>query len=146
MFIFSLQNLNNRDTSIVQKRNKLNDKHDNQRKKNDIFLNNKATNINKNNQMNNGTPKNDTYESVCSPEDVAERNKLAQRHAIISSTNGNNHNHSAVNHGSVSQTNTINNNNASAALNNGRLLKRVVSAPVPINDNRGKLKKKTLIY
>lgn len=109
-FCFPFQNLNNRET-ILNKRNKLNDtKNDNAIKMNDIF-NNKQNNIIKNNQLNNGTTiKNDTYESVCSPEDIAERNKQAQRHTM-----------------------TTNN----MALNNGRLLKRVVSAPVHNNESQG---------
>lgn len=75
---------------------------------NDIF-NNKKNNISKNNHLNNSFNKNDTYESVCSPEDIAERNKqLAQRNGII---------------------HTNNNNNNNNPLNNTRLLKRVVSAP-----------------
>lgn len=70
---------------------------------NDIF-NNKKNNISKNNHLNNSFNKNDTYESVCSPEDIAERNKqLAQRNGIIHTNN--------------------------TSLNNTRLLKRVVSAP-----------------
>ncbi|KAJ6637779.1 Espin [Pseudolycoriella hygida] len=95
--------LNNHE-NIIHKRNKLNDKQDNQKKSNDIY-NSKNNNISMNNQLNNSFNKNDTYESVCSPEDIAERNKqMAQRNTMT----------------------TANNN----ALNNGRLLKRVVSAPV----------------
>ncbi|KAG4074377.1 hypothetical protein HA402_008786 [Bradysia odoriphaga] len=99
--------LNNHD-NIIHKRNKLNEKQDNQKKLNDIF-NNKKNNISKNNHLNNSFNKNDTYESVCSPEDIAERNKqLAQRNALIQSNNN--------------------------SLNNTRLLKRVVSAPPAASD------------
>lgn len=69
------------------------------------MFNNKKNNISKNNHLNNSFNKNDTYESVCSPEDIAERNKqLAQRNGMMHTNN--------------------------TGLNNNRLLKRVVSAPV----------------
>lgn len=124
MFSFSIfQNVNNRD-NILNKRNKLNDitkgKYDSTRKlKNDSqFKKNNATKIN---QMNNNsnTLKNDTYESVCSPEDVAERAQSAQRHPMT-----------------LNGTSSSNNNNA--ALNNDRHLKRIVSAPPPPPPNESK--------
>lgn len=103
--------MNNQD-SILNKRNKLNDvrkgKYENPKKSNDPQFNSNNNNNKKANAMMNNQLKNDTYESVCSPEDVAERTKMAQRHTM---------NHNAI------------------ALNNGaRVLKRVVSAPV---ENRG---------
>lgn len=99
----------------MQKRNKLNDnKNEGSRKKTDntsvVGGSIKANNINKNN---NNQLKNDTYESVCSPEDVAERNRLASRNAAAHSQNG-------------SMTNV-----PTTPMNNARILKRVVSAPVP---------------
>lgn len=61
-----------------------------------------------------------TYESVCDPEDVLERTQMAQRHTIA-----------------------LNNNNRSSdggsgSSNNNRLLKRVVSAPIGL-ENKGEL-------
>lgn len=78
--IFSIenafQNSMNRD-SLLNKRNKSNDgkagKFDPPMKTNES----KPTSGSPSNQM-----KNDTYESVCSPEDVAERMKVAQKHAL----------------------------------------------------------------
>lgn len=65
--IFSiLQNTANRD-SLLNKKNK---SIDNVSPK-------KSSDSNVNNQM-----KNDTYESVCSPEDVAERMRTAQKHSV----------------------------------------------------------------
>lgn len=66
---------------------------------------------------------NDTYESVCSPEDTEERIKLAQRNSnssnsVLMMMNGNQGN--------------------SGSGNNNRLLKRVVSAPVGIESPKGK--------
>lgn len=57
---------------------------------------------------------NDTYESVCAPEDTEERNQVAQRNGMVAANNQ-----------------MINNNN------NNRLLKRVVSAPVGIETPKG---------
>lgn len=58
-----------------------------------------------------------TYESVCDPEDILERTQMAQRHTIA-----------------------LNNNNRSSdggsGSNNNRLLKRVVSAPIGL-ENKG---------
>lgn len=64
---------------------------------------------------------NDTYESVCPPEDTEERNQAAQRNsnAMMNQV----------------ATNNINNNHN----NNSRLLKRVVSAPVGIETPKGEL-------
>lgn len=64
---FQLQNTANRD-SLLNKRNKSSDA---QKKSND------SSSTNGNNQL-----KNDTYESVCSPEDVAERMRVAQKHSV----------------------------------------------------------------
>ena len=103
---------NNRD-NIIQKRNKLNelskgkyDKYESARKSNESHL--KKTNVMKSNQMNN-SQRNDTYESVCSPEDIAERTKVAQKHPNGSSGN--------------------------SPANNARHAKRIVS-PEPI-ENKG---------
>lgn len=54
---------------------------------------------------------NDTYESVCAPEDTEERNQVAQRNGMVAANNPN--------------------------INNNRLLKRVVSAPVGIETPKG---------
>lgn len=62
---------------------------------------------------------NDTYESVCAPEDTEERNQAAQRNGNAMMMMG---------------TNNNNSNN-----NNNRLLKRVVSAPVGIETPKGEL-------
>lgn len=127
--ISSLQNINNRD-SIVHKRNKLNDvtKGNTRKPNNDTQFNNnsKKNNIVKNNQLN-GALKNDTYESVCSPEDVAERTKMAQRHSL-NNCNGNN----SIGSNSSSSS-------GSMALNNARNFKRGVSSSPP-NEIKSKSK------
>lgn len=91
--------------------------------------------------------KNDTYESVCSPEDTAERNKVAQRHAIAVNGNitapspiGNNNNSNGT---MPSNCNGSASNSISIAANtstndNNRVLKRVISAPVAANDIKGR--------
>lgn len=66
---------------------------------------------------------NDTYESVCAPEDTEERNQAAQR----------NGNALLMNQAAATSTNTNNQNHN----NNNRLLKRVVSAPVGIETPKG---------
>lgn len=71
--------------------------------------------------------KNDTYESVCSPEDVAERNKLANRNAAHTQNGGGGGGHSLAS--------TM---MANVPMNNARILKRVVSAPVQSTETKGK--------
>lgn len=126
----------------MTKKNKLNDtnkgKYDNSKKPSDTQLNNMVMSSNNASQksnnnviINNNQLKNDTYESVCSPEDTAERIKMAQRHSIavnntISTTNAHNSNSSMP-----SNANCSNNNN-------NRLLKRVISAPVATTTNETK--------
>lgn len=114
----------NRD-HVLLKRNKLNEngkgnQFENPKKSNESNANGNAKSMN--NQM-----KNDTYESVCSPEDVAERTKMAQRHTLnsIGGSSGFGGSSSASNSGS-------------SAMNNGRVLKRVVSAPVVVTEVKGK--------
>lgn len=98
--------------------------------------NNKKTNVAMNMQMNNGAMKNDVYESVCSPEDVAERTKVAQRHAM-KNCNGNSgslgSNGSITSGGSSRSSST----NSSSALNNSRLNKRTIPTS-PSNETRSK--------
>lgn len=118
----------NRD-NILNKRNKLNDngkgnKFENPKKSNE-------SNANGNAKMMNNQMKNDTYESVCSPEDVAERTKMAQRHTL-------NSNGGSSGFGSSSNASNVTSNSGSSAMNNGRVLKRVVSAPVAVNEVKGK--------
>lgn len=94
---------NNRD-NLINKKNKLNDtnnkgKYENNSKKstdtpsssssqsplnNVVVCQNGGPKSNNTNNVgiSNNQLKNDTYESVCSPEDVAERTKMAQRHSI----------------------------------------------------------------
>lgn len=60
---------------------------------------------------------NDTYESVCSPDDIADRAKLAQRRHSTMTQNHHQQHHQQQ-------------------MNNGRLLKRVVSAPI-VNESKG---------
>ncbi|XP_055682424.1 uncharacterized protein LOC129789571 isoform X3 [Lutzomyia longipalpis] len=60
--------------------------------------------------------KNDTYESVCAPEDTQERLKVAQRHT-----------------GAAKGASTCGNGNVSGVR---QLLKRVVSAPITNNENK----------
>lgn len=113
------------------KKNKLNEitrgKYESPKKSNDAQLSN---GVNGNSSKSVSTPvnsnqlKNDTYESVCSPEDVAERTKMAHRHSIA--VNNNNHN---------TITATVNHNLNQA--NNSRVLKRVVSAPVAAVETKG---------
>lgn len=69
-------------------------------------------NVNLKNQINSGL-KSDTYESVCPPEDVAERTKQANRNSTVIRNN----------------LDTLNN-----TINSNRILKRVSSAP-PIQNN-----------
>ena len=128
----------------MTKKNKLNDtnkgKYDNSKKPTDTQLNNMVVSNGNGSQkanvcINNNQLKNDTYESVCSPEDTAERIKTAQRHSI------------AVNNTISTATNVHNNSNSSMPSNancsnsnnntNNRLLKRVISAPVATNDTKG---------
>lgn len=158
----TIQNINNRD-SIVHKRNKLNDvTKGNSRKPNSTDQtaatpsttattfnnnnsnnnNNKKNNVTKNNQLNNGAMKNDTYESVCSPEDVAERTKMAQRHTALNNCNSNSSIGSTNSSSNSSHSSSSNNNNSTAnlaAVNNTRNLKRNV-APSPPNEIRSKFR------
>lgn len=108
------------------------------KKAHDTHLNNMSNNNNVSQKscnviINNNQLKNDTYESVCSPEDTMERTKVAQRHSI------------AVNGSNTISTSTINNSNSSMVSscnsndNNNRLLKRVISAPAGANDAKGNL-------
>lgn len=112
-------------------------KYENPKKSNDTQSNNQVSNNSDqkaaNVIINNNQLKNDTYESVCSPEDVAERTKMAQRHSIA--VNGNN---------TISTSNAHNSNssmpsNANCSTsNNNRVLKRVISAPVATtNETKG---------
>lgn len=112
-------------------------KHSNPKKSNEsqvnVLNNNSSSNGKKVNVINsnetnsttnaNSSLRNDTYESVCPPEDTAERISVAQRHTIIVNSNN-------------SSSNAVNLNNA-VANNNGRILKRVVSAPVAQNESKG---------
>ncbi|XP_068159225.1 probable serine/threonine-protein kinase DDB_G0272282 isoform X2 [Drosophila tropicalis] len=91
-------------------------------------------NVNLKNQLLNGGIKSDTYESVCPPEDVAERTKQTHKNSMIrnnltesSSAMGSSNNITSSN----SNINNINNNGNSNQNNNnnGRNLKRVSSAP-----------------
>ncbi|XP_037932068.1 GATA zinc finger domain-containing protein 14-like [Teleopsis dalmanni] len=130
---YSNHNLNNkRDTSLLN-RNKsqsiigLHTKYDPSVRKDNNYP---TKNINLKNQLNSGVHS-DTYESVCPPEDVAERTKQSNKNSVIrnnldsvhSDSNNNNNNSSVNNH----NNNHINNNNNSN--NNNRHLKRVSSAP-----------------
>lgn len=78
--------------------------------------------------------KNDTYESVCSPEDTAERTKVAQRHAIAVNGNG----AAPTAHIGHLSGGTMPANGTAAAGDN-RALKRVISAPVAANDMKGEI-------
>ncbi|XP_055298609.1 putative uncharacterized protein DDB_G0277255 isoform X5 [Sitodiplosis mosellana] len=135
---------NNRD--LMTKKNKLNDtnkgKYDNSKKPTDTQLNNMVVSNNNASQkpnhnviINNNQLKNDTYESVCSPEDTAERIKMAQRHSIAvnntisTATNAHNNSNSSM----PSNANCSNSNNGN---NNNRPLKRVISAPVATNETK----------
>lgn len=71
-----------------------------------------SKNVNLKNQLLNGGIKSDTYESVCPPEDVAERTKQAHKNSMIRNN--------------LADTTTPNNNNNNQS---GRNLKRVSSAP-----------------
>lgn len=124
----------------MTKKNKLNDtnkgKYENPKKSTDTQLNNMVSN-NASQKSNNviinaNLLKNDTYESVCSPEDTAERTKTAQRHSIavnntISPTNAHNSNSSMPSNANCSGNSS----------NSNRILKRVISAPVATNDTKG---------
>lgn len=103
----------------------MNRKYESPKKSNDTQLNNGCVNGNANKNTNavanNSQLKNDTYESVCSPEDVAERTKMAHRHSI------------AVNNNTISTPA----NNSQNQNNNNRVLKRVVSAPVAAIETKG---------
>lgn len=112
----------NRD-NVLNKRNKLNENG-----KGNKFENPKKSN--ESNAMNNQL-KNDTYESVCSPEDVAERTKMAQRHSLNSSGG-------SSGFGGSSNASIATSNSGSSAMNNGRMLKRVVSAPVAVTEVKGR--------
>lgn len=80
--------------------------------------------------------KNDTYESVCSPEDTAERTKVAQRHSIA--VNGNGIAPTAIANNSIgTMPSTGSGANNANITNDNRALKRVISAPVAVNDNKG---------
>lgn len=120
----------NRD-NVLNKRNKLNENG----KGNNKFENPKKSNesnANGNTKLMNNQMKNDTYESVCSPEDVAERTKMAQRHTLNSNSG------SSGFGGSISNaSNATSNCGGSSAMNNGRVLKRVVSAPVAVTEVKG---------
>jgi len=89
-----------------------------------------AKNVNLKNQLLNGGIKSDTYESVCPPEDVAERTKQTHKNSMIrnnladASTNNNNNNNTS---GSISNINNIGNMNGGNQ--SSRNLKRVSSAP-----------------
>lgn len=98
--------------------------------------------------INNNQLKNDTYESVCSPEDTAERNKVAQRHAIAVNGNstapspiGNNNNSNGAMpsncNGCTSSSNSII-SGSNTANDSNRVLKRVFSAPLAANDIKGR--------
>lgn len=91
--------------NIVNQRNKLNESAGARTKKNDIFSTNGSKKSNLSSR--NNTLKNDTYESVCAPDDLGVKNK--------------------------EQIGTTIHN---GGLNNARLLKRVVSAPV-LQEARG---------
>lgn len=80
---------------------------------------NHLNNNNNNNNHNTNTLNTiDTYESVCSPEDIYERTKMAQRHTLQS------------NHSSSS---------SSSGASTSRLLKRVVSAPQVTTESQGEI-------
>lgn len=127
---------NNRENLVI-KNNKLNDsnkgKYENPKKSTDTQLNNNATqSTNKNVIINDNQLKNDTYESVCSPDDTAQRTKMAQRHLI------------AVNNTISTKTVHIDSNSSMPSIakcssnnNNNRILKRVISAPVTSNETKG---------
>lgn len=100
---------------------------------NNMVSNNSSGQKSNNVHINNNQLKNDTYESVCSPEDVAERTKTAQRHSIA--VNGNN-TISTIHAHSSNSSMPSNNNNCSTS-NNNRILKRVISAPVATNETKG---------
>lgn len=152
---------------MVNKKNKLNDtnnkgKYENNSKKsadtsstlnNVVVCQNVGQKSNNSNVIiNNNQLKNDTYESVCSPEDVAERTKMAQRHSIA--VNGNStiptiatHNSNSAmpsntncnsNNNNINNSTLNNNNNSNSnSNNNNRVLKRVISAPVATNETKG---------
>lgn len=120
-----MQNGSNRD-NILNNKNKLNDTVKNK------YENPKKTTMDEIPKSLNTQPKNDTYESVCPPDDAAERLKMAQRHSIA--VTGNNTISSApvgISNGSMPS------NNSNCINNNNRALKRVISAPVASNDTKG---------
>ncbi|XP_055843804.1 homeobox protein 2 isoform X2 [Episyrphus balteatus] len=110
---YTKHDLNNkRDMALInryksQSINGLHSKYDSPRK--EAYT---TKNVNLKNQINSGL-KSDTYESVCPPEDVAERTKQANRNSTVIRNN----------------LDTQNNTN-----NSNRILKRVSSAP-PIQNN-----------
>lgn len=115
------QNLATTKDSLLKNRNVLKDsnrsKYDIPRKSSDPFTG-KNINYTKNNHLSNSSAMKNTdltYESVCDPEDVLERTQMAQRHAL-------NNNNRSIDGGS--------------GINNNRLLKRVVSAPIGL-ENKG---------
>lgn len=119
---YTTRNLATTKDSLLKNRNVLKDsnrsKYDIPRKSSDPFVG-KNINYTKNNHLsNNNSMKNTdmTYESVCDPEDVLERTQMAQRHTI------------ALN----------NRTSDGGGSNNNRLLKRVVSAPIGL-ENKGEL-------
>nr|XP_044252079.1 uncharacterized protein DDB_G0283357 isoform X1 [Drosophila takahashii] len=87
-----------------------------------------AKNVNLKNQLLNGGIKSDTYESVCPPEDVAERTKQTHKNSMIRNNLADasigNSNMSNNNSGSISNISNMNGGNQSS-----RNLKRVSSAP-----------------
>ncbi|KAM7346367.1 uncharacterized protein ACRADG_006329 isoform 2-T2 [Cochliomyia hominivorax] len=98
---YSNHNLNNKRDNSVLNRNKsqstigLHGKYDtaaSQRSKDNYS----AKNVNLKNQLNSGI-KSDTYESVCPPEDVAERTKQANKNSIIRNNLENNSNNTSSN-------------------------------------------------
>lgn len=118
----TFQNLATTKDSLLKNRNVKDSnrsKYDIPRKSSDPFVG-KNINYTKNNHLSNNSMKNTdmTYESVCDPEDVLERTQMAQRHSIAL----NNSNNRLSDGGSGS--------------NNNRLLKRVVSAPIGL-ENKG---------
>ncbi|EDX18177.1 GD15701 [Drosophila simulans] len=85
-----------------------------------------AKNVNLKNQLLNGGIKSDTYESVCPPEDVAERTKQTHKNSMIrnnlADASSNNNTSGSINN--ISNMSNMNGGNQSS-----RNLKRVSSAP-----------------
>lgn len=101
--------------------------HNSKNYNNNNGLNNSNNNNSSSNNLNNNNINNlntntlntiDTYESVCSPEDIYERTKMAQRHTLQS------------NHSSSS---------SSSSASTSRILKRVVSAPPVTTESQGEI-------